>query len=84
MENTQSIKYIAYYYDAANDMGFPGDTNELSVNGKFVSNITLVRISKDLSELMPKTETEKLILITPIETKLDVENFNPYPEDFLN
>ena len=50
--------YTAYYYDPARDQ-FPGfDSNELSVCGKFVSMITEVRSSKDLSDLAPRTKTE--------------------------
>ena len=49
--------YTAYYYDSAKEQ-FPGiDSNELSVCGKFISMITEVRSSEDLSDLAPQTKT---------------------------
>ena len=75
--------YTAYYYDSAKEQ-FPGfDSNELSVCGKFVSMITEVRSSKDLSELAPRTKTEQIILIVGEDTPstLTIDNFNPCPEE---
>ena len=76
--------YTAYYYDSAKEQ-FPGfDSNELSVCGKFVSMITEVRSSKDLSDLAPRTKTEKIILIVGEDTPytLTIDNFNPCPEEY--
>ena len=75
--------YTAYYYDPARDQ-FPGfDSNELSVCGKFVSMITEVRSSKDLSDLAPRTQTEQIILIVGEDTPstLTINHFNPCPEE---
>ena len=77
--------YTAYYYDSAKEQ-FPGfDSNELSVCGKFVSMITEVRSSKDLSDLAPRTKTEQIILIVGEDTPstLTIDNFNPCPEEFI-
>ena len=64
-----------------NSPGF--DSNELSVCGKFVSMITEVRSSKDLSDLAPRTKTEQIILIVGEDTPstLTIDNFNPCPEE---
>ena len=75
--------YTAYYYDPTRDQ-FPGfDSNELSVCGKFVSMITEVRSSKDLSDLAPRTKTEQIILIVSEDcpSTLTIDNFNPCPEE---
>ena len=75
--------YTAYYYDSAKEQ-FPGfDSNELSVCGKFVSMITEVRSSKDLSDLAPRTKTEQIILIVGEDTPstLTIATFNPCPEE---
>ncbi len=73
--------YTAYYYDNAKDQGFAGDTNQLSVNGKLVSLITEVRSSTNLAELMPRTETEDIVLIVSSDTRIDIDNYNPCPDD---
>ena len=75
--------YTAYYYDSAKEQ-FPGfDSNELSVCGKFISMITEVRSSEDLSELATKTKTEQIILIVSEDSPstLTIVNFNPCPEE---
>ena len=75
--------YTAYYYDSTKEQ-FPGfDSNELSVCGKFVSMITEVRSSKNLSDLAPRTKTEQIILIVSEDTPftLTIDNFNPCPEE---
>lgn len=77
--------YTAYYYDPAKEQ-FPGiDSNELSVCGKFISMITEVRSSEDLSDLAPKTKTEEVILIVSEDcpSTLTIDNFNPCPEEFI-
>lgn len=74
--------YIAYYYDNTKEQ-FPGvDSNELTVNGKFVGMITSCRTSHDLKDLQPESETEELILLLPVDSKeIDIVNFNPCPDD---
>lgn len=72
--------YTAYYYDNARDQ-FPGDANELSINGTFVSHITCVRTADNIADLSPKTETEEIILIVPSDTKILIDNYNPCPEE---
>ena len=75
--------YTAYYYDSVKEQ-FPGiDSNELSICGKFVSMITEVRTSKNLSDLAPRTKTEQIILIVSEDcpSTLTIDNFNPCPEE---
>ena len=79
----QKSKYIAYYYDNTKD-NYPDDTNELSVNGKFLSAITHVRTSNNLAELQPRNETEEIVLLVPQDSNLAIDNFNPFIESFLD
>lgn len=74
-------RFTAYYYDPAKEQ-FPGvDSNELSVNGKFLSMITEVRSGRTIEDLAPRTKTEEIVLIVPDDTDLDIFNFNPCPEE---
>ena len=47
-------------------------SNELSVNGKFLSMITEVRSNQVLEDLVPRTKTEEIVLIVPDDTDLDI------------
>ena len=73
--------YTAYYYDSDKNRGCGGDVNHLIINGKFHSYITSVRTSYDLAELMPRCETEEIVMIVPTDTRLNIENHNPWPDD---
>lgn len=74
-------RFTAYYYDSAKEQAPGIDSNELSVNGKFLSMITEVRSSHVLEDLAPRTKTEEIVLIVPDDTDLDIFNFNPCPEE---
>ena len=81
-EETTGKRYTGYFYDPARDLAPGFDSNELSINGKFVSMITEVRSSCSLEKLKPQTETEEVILIVPDNTNINILNFNPCPEEF--
>lgn len=77
----KNIRYTAYYYDDSKNQMSGIDTNELYFNGKYIGEITEVRSSFNLDDLMPKTELEKIILITTPETEMYIKNINPCPEE---
>ena len=75
--------FTAYYYDHTREQ-FPGiDSNELYVNGKFVSMITKSHTANRLIELEPSTETEEIVLIVSDTSNIDIVNHNPCPDDPL-
>lgn len=65
-------RFTAYYYDPAKEQAPGIDSNELSVNGKFLSIITEVRSNQVLEDLVPRTKTEEIVLIVPDDTDLDI------------
>lgn len=77
----QPIRYEAYYYNPERDQ-FPGvDSNELSVNGKYIGNITSVRSGYTVKELAPTENDGELILLVPQDNNLGIVNFNPCPDE---
>ena len=72
--------YTAYYYDPTRDSGVEGDTNELSMNGVYISNFTHVRSSENIEDLAPQNENEHLLIIVLSDTTIDIENHNPCPD----
>ena len=81
IDTNKNHTYTAYYYDSDKDSGWGGDKNHLIINGKFHDYITCVRTSTNLAELMPRCETENIVMIVPMDTRLDIENYNPWPDD---
>lgn len=65
-------RFTAYYYDPAKEQDPGIDSNELSVNGEFLSMITEVRSNQVLEDLVPRTKTEEIVLIVPDDTDLDI------------
>lgn len=65
-------RFTAYYYDPAKEQTPGIDSNELSVNGEFLSMITEVRSNQVLEDLVPRTKTEEIVLIVPDDTDLDI------------
>lgn len=75
------MKYTGYYYDDSR-VQTPGiDTNDLYVNGKFVSMISCCRSANTISELEP-SDTERLVLIVPDNINAEILNHNPCPEEY--
>ena len=75
------MKYTAYYYDTSKVQCHGLDTNDLYVNGKWVSMISCCRSADTLSELEPQSETEILILVVPAGATIEIVNHNPCPEE---